>query len=345
MNTLFSPFQLKNLEIRNRIVMPPMCMYSTDATGMAQSWHALHYETRALGGAGLIIVEATAVQSCGRITDRDLGIWSGEHIGGLSEIVKRIKHHGAAAGIQLAHAGRKCTVKSERIIAPSSLVFDAKDPAYSNPAEMTREDIKGIIHDFREGARRAREAGFDFIEVHGAHGYLLNEFLTPVVNKRTDDYGGTPENRARLVKEVIQAVRQEWSPENPLALRVSAKDYVDGGNEPEDLAVLIDLVKETGIDMVHVSSGGVVPDAVIEAFPGFQIPAAALIKEKTGLPVIAGGLISAPRQADEIIRNQRADMVFLGRELLRNPYWTYAAAKELKQSVDYRPVQYERAYL
>jgi len=344
-NTLFSPYALKNLEIRNRIVMPPMCMYSTDPSGLAREWHFLHYETRALGGVGLIIVEATAVQSRGRITDRDLGIWSDDHIPGLSEIVKGIKRHGAAAGIQLAHAGRKCTVKSERIIAPSSLGFDPKDPAYSTPAEMTRDDIEEVIADFRQGARRAREAGFDFIEVHGAHGYLLNEFLTPLVNKRSDSYGGTPENRARLVGEVVRAVRQEWSAEKPLALRISARDYVEGGNEPEDLAVLINLVKKEGVDLVHVSSGGVVPDAVIDAFPGFQIPAATLIKERTGLPVLAGGLLSAPRQADEIIRNGRADLIFLGRELLRNPYWAFGAARELKQAADYRPIQYERAYL
>lgn len=345
MNTLFTPCQLKDLEIRNRIVMPPMCMYSTDPTGMARDWHFHHYETRALGGVGLIIVEATAVQSRGRISDRDLGIWNDGHIAGLSEVVRRIKRHGAAAGIQLAHAGRKCTVKSEKIIAPSPLIFDPKDPAYSAPTEMNKEDIEGIIEDFRQGARRAREAGFDFIEVHGAHGYLLNEFLSPLVNKRSDGYGGTPENRARLVREVIRAVRQEWSAEKPLALRVSARDYAPGGNEPEDLAVLINLVKEEGIDLVHVSSGGVVADAVIEAFPGFQVPAATLIKEQTGLPVIAGGLITAPRQADEIVRNNRADLVFLGREILRNPYWAFGAAKELKQQVEYRPIQYERAYL
>jgi NADPH2 dehydrogenase len=320
-------------------------MYSTDATGMAREWHFHHYETRALGGVGLVIVEATAVQSRGRITDRDLGIWSDDHIAGLSEIVKRIKKHGAAAGIQLAHAGRKCTVKSENIIAPSPLIFDPKDPSYSVPSEMDREDMEGIITAFREAAGRARDAGFDFVEVHGAHGYLLNEFLTPLVNKRSDDFGGTPENRSRLVKEVVQAVRQEWTSEKPLALRVSARDYANGGNEPEDLAVMINLVKKAGIDLIHVSSGGVVPDAVIEAFPGFQIPAATLIRERTNLPVMGGGLISAPRQADEIIRNCRSDMVFLGRELLRNPYWAYGAAKELKQPLDYRPIPYERAYL
>ncbi len=352
MKKLHSEFNLKNLTLRNRIVMPPMCMYSSDESGDAkEEWHLNHYETRSVGGAGLIIVEATAVESRGRISARDLGIWDDSHIKGLSEIVKRVKRHGAAAGIQLAHAGRKCTVNHEDIIAPSPINFDPADTSYSNPREMDEKDIKYVINSFKKGAQRALEAGFDIIEIHGAHGYLINEFLSPVTNRRNDAspyggaYGGSAENRVRFLLEITREVRKVWPEEKPVSLRISAKDYMEGGNEPEDLAEMINLVKNEGIDIVHVSSGGVDAKAVLHPFHGYQIPAAKIIRRETGLPVIAGGLVTDSSMAQEIIRNGRADLVFLGRELLRNPYFPLQAAKELRSEINYRPVQYERAYL
>lgn len=346
MKKLHSKFILKDLSLRNRIVMPPMCMYSTDESGEAkEEWHMNHYETRSVGGAGLIIVEATAVESRGRISARDLGIWDDRHIKGLSEIVARVKQHGAAAGIQLAHAGRKCTVKHEDVIAPSPLNFDSADHSYSNPREMDENDIETVIKGFRKGAERALDAGFDIIEIHGAHGYLINEFLSPITNKRNAPYGGTSQNRSQFLLEIIREVRKVWPGEKPLSLRISAKDYIEGGNEAEDLAKMVNIVKNEGINIIHVSSGGVDPAASVHPFPGYQIPAAQTIRLETGLPVIAGGLVTSAAMAQEIIGNERADLVFLGRELLRNPYFPLQAAKELRSEIDYRPFQYERGYL
>lgn len=338
MAKLFEGFKIKDLELKNRIVMPPMCMYSTDDNGYTNDWHYIHYGTRAIGGNGLIIMEATAVEKRGRITDRDLGIWDDSHIDGLSRIVSLCKKHGAKIAIQLAHAGRKCEVKSEEIIAPSPLAYSEE---YKVPKEMSKEDIKTVIKAFKEGAKRALAAGFDAIEIHGAHGYLINEFLSPLTNKRTDEYGGNLENRSRFLKEIVREVRKVWPENKPLIVRVSAEDYVKEGNHPEDLAEILNLVKEEGVDIVDVSSGAVVP-AKINAYPGYQIRFAEIIKSKTNLPVIAGGLISEPEMAEEIVSNDRADLVFLGRELLRNPYWPLQAAKKLGHNIDW-PVQYERS--
>lgn len=318
--------------------MPPMCMYCTDDTGYPNDWHYVHYTTRAIGGTGLIIMEATAVEKRGRITDRDLGIWDDSHIEGLSKIVNLCKKYGAKMGIQLGHAGRKCEIKSEEIIAPSPLAFNEE---YKVPKEMSKEDIETVVKAFKEGARRALTAGFDTIEIHAAHGYLINEFLSPLTNKRTDEYGGNTENRARFLKEIIREVRKVWPENKPLIVRVSAEDYLEEGNHPEDLAEILNIVKEEGIDIVNVSSGAVVP-AKISAYPGYQIRFAEIIKSKTNLPVIAGGLISEPEMAEEIVSNDRADLVFLGRELLRNPYWPLQAAKKLGHHIDW-PVQYERS--
>lgn len=338
MAKIFESIRIKDIEFKNRIVMPPMCMYSSDDSGYANDWHFIHYATRAIGGTGLIIVEATGVERRGRISDRDLGIWDDSHIVGLAKIVTLCKKYGARVGIQLGHAGRKCEVESEEIIAPSPIAYSSR---YKVPRKMTKEDIDDVINAFKEGARRADEAGFDLIEIHAAHGYLINEFLSPLSNKRADEYGGSLENRARFLKEILREVRKVW-PENKLiCVRVSAEDYVEEGNHPEDLANILNLVKDEGVDLVNVSSGAVVP-AMIKAFPGYQVKFAEVIKRETNLPVIAGGLISEAEMAEEIVANNRADMVFLGRELLRNPYWPLEAAKKLNHEIDW-PLQYERS--
>ena len=338
MSKLFSNYRLKNLELKNRIVMAPMCMYSADELGNASSWHYLHYGNRAVGGTGLIIIEASAIESRGRISGMDLGIWSDTHIDGFREIIEECKKHGAKMGIQLAHAGRKCEVTNEDIIAPSSIAYSEE---YKTPREMSREDIKEVVNSFREGARRAKEAGFDVLELHGAHGYLMNEFMSPLTNKRTDEYGGTPEKRARFLREVVKAVREVWTEEFPLILRVSAEEYAEGGNRPEDTAEIINFAKDAGIDMVNVSSGGVVP-IQINTYPGYQITYAEAIWSMTGLPVIGGGLVTNSLLAEEILQNNRSHLVFLGRELLRNPFWPLKAAKELQEDIEW-PRQYLRS--
>ncbi|MFO7152385.1 MAG: NADPH dehydrogenase NamA [Bacillota bacterium] len=338
MSELFSKIKIKDMEVRNRIVMPPMCMYSSDDDGHAKPWHLIHYATRAIGGAGLIIQEATAVEKRGRISARDLGLWDDSHVEGLARIVAEVKKHGAKMGVQLAHAGRKCGAPGEDLIAPSPIAFDE---TYGVPREMTREDIMQVIEAFKAGARRALMAGYDIVEIHAAHGYLINEFLSPLTNKRTDEYGGSLQNRARFLKEVVKAVREVWPEEKPLMVRVSAEEYAEGGNHPEDIAEMINLVKGEGVDIIDVSSGAVVP-AKIDAYPGYQVKFAETIKEMTGLPVVAGGLITVPEMAEEILKNGRADMVFLGRELLRNPYWPLMAARRLGDDIKW-PEQYERS--
>ena len=340
MSKLFSSFKLKNLEIKNRIVMAPMCMYTADNDGKAKDWHLFHYTTRAIGGVGLILQEATAVESRGRISANDLGLWNDSHIEGLKKIVDAVKSNGALMGVQLGHAGRKCEAENERIIAPSAIAFSGE---YRVPNEMTKIEINEVVLAFKNAAKRCLEVGYDIIEVHGAHGYLINQFLSPVTNNRSDEYGGTVENRARFLKEVIHAVREVWPMEKPLILRVTAEDYVEGGNHPIDLAESINLVKDEGIDLINVSSGGVVSIAP-NSFQGYQVKFAEIIKENTGLPVIAGGLIIEPHMAEEILQNGRADMIFLGRALLRNPYWPLQADFELNNEIEW-PKQYERARL
>lgn len=340
MSRLFSNYIIKDLEIKNRIVMAPMCMYTADDDGKAKDWHLLHYASRAIGGVGLIIQEATAVESRGRISANDLGIWDDSQIEGLKNIVDTCKRHGARMGIQLGHAGRKCEASSERIIAPSPIAFNDE---YRVPNEITEEEMNEVIESFKHAAKRCVEIGYDIIEIHGAHGYLINEFLSPLTNKRTDEYGGSKENRARFLKRVINAVREVWPIEKPLGLRVSAEDYGDGGNHPDDLADLINLVKDEGVDLINVSSGGVISVAP-SAFQGYQVKFAEIIKEKTSLPVIAGGLIVEPHMAEEILQNRRADLIFFGRALLRNPYWPLNADYELS-NIAVWPRQYERGRL
>ncbi len=338
MTSLFTGYTLKNMELKNRIVMAPMCMFCADNDGNPNDWHFIHYTSRAVGQTGLIIFEATGVESRGRISDRDLGLWKDEQIDGLKRIVEACHEHGAKVGIQLAHAGRKSEVMGEPSIAPSPIAFSER---YRIPTEMTKEDINQVKAAFREAARRAESAGFDVIELHGAHGYLISEFLSPLTNKRTDEYGGNEENRSRFLKEVLIEVGSVWPKEKPIIVRVSAEDFGEDGNHDYNMASMLKLVQMEGIDLVNVSSGGVV-NVSVNAYPGYQVGYAETIRKETGLPVIAGGLITTPIMAEEILEKKQADLVFLGRELLRNPYWPMHAAMELKEEIRW-PAQYERS--
>jgi NADPH2 dehydrogenase len=340
MSKLFSTFSIKDLELKNRVVMPPMCMYSAEDDGLIKDWHIIHYASRAVGGVGLIIQEATAIEPQGRITDNDLGIWDDSQIPGLKKLVQTCKTNGAKIGIQLQHAGRKYESKTETIFSPSAIAYSDE---YQVPKEMTKDDIKRVVEAFKNAAKRCIEIGYDIIEIHGAHGYLINQFLSPLVNHRTDEYGGSIENRARFLREVVHAIREVWPEEKPLQLRVSAEDYMEEGNHPEDLAKIINLVKDEGLDIINVSSGGVV-NVVPKAFQGYQTKFAEIVKEKTALPVITGGLIINAHMAEEILRNNRADLVFVGRALLRNPYWALQADFELNNEATW-PKQYERGRL
>ena len=341
MNQLFSPLKIKGVTLRNRIVMAPMCMYSSDNYGFVKPFHKTHYETRAMGGVSLVILEATAVESRGRISANDLGIWSDAHVDGLKEIVDGIHRHGALAGIQLAHAGRKCGVLSEDIIAPSPINFDDEDLSLRIPREMTERDIVDVIYAFEEATRRAKEAGFDVIELHGAHGYLINEFLSPLTNLREDKFSYNVAFGTRFIKDILSSVRQAWPEELPIFFRVSAEDYAEGGNTSYTISDALLTLKDSGIDLINVSSGGVVP-AKIHTFDGYQTKFAEIIKARTQYPVMAGGRIKTAQMAEEIIRNERAELVFLGRQLLIDPYFALHAAEDLKQEIDYTPVQYSR---
>jgi len=340
MNKIFEPITIHGKTLRNRVVMPPMCMYAADEKGYSSRWHEVHYETRSVGGAGLIIQEATAVEPRGRISANDLGIWEDGHMEGLTRIVDRVHAHGAKMGIQLGHAGRKSLVSNEDVISPSPLCYDTGDSKYSLPREMTDKDIRAVLEAFRSGAFRAASCGYDLIEIHAAHGYLLSEFLSPLVNHRTDAYGGR-EGGTKFLGEIIRAVREVWS--GPLQVRVSAKDFAPGGNEPEDLAGVINSVRDSGVDSVNVSSGNVVP-VPLDAYNSDQIPFADTIRKETGLPVIAGGMLSDPLECNDIVASGKADMVFLGRAHLRTPYWTLDAAHVLGETIDYLPRQYKRGW-
>ncbi|MFD0048488.1 NADPH dehydrogenase NamA [Actinomycetes bacterium NPDC127524] len=333
---LFSSYTIKDVTLKNRIVMSPMCMYSCKEDGIVQNWHKTHYTSRAVGGAGLIITEAAAVTKQGRITNQDLGIWHDDQIAGLSALVSLVKEHGAKIGIQLAHAGRKAQDEAE-IIAPSPIAFSGH---YKLPKEMTKEDIQKTVLAFRNGAERAAKAGFDVIELHAAHGYLINEFLSPLSNRREDEYGGSEANRYRFLKEIIASVREVWN--GPLFVRLSAHDYSEGGMTAEQYTKMVKWMKEEGADLIDVSSGAVVP-APINAYPGYQVPFSETIKHGAELATGAVGLITAGTQAEEILQNNRADLVFIGRELLRNPYWPRTAAEELKAELE-SPKQYDRAW-
>jgi NADPH2 dehydrogenase len=334
---LFEKFKIKNLELKNRFVMPPMCMYTAEEDGRVTPWHVTHYTTRAVGGTGLIIVEATAVEPSGRISPNDLGIWSDDHIPGLKEIVDSVHSAGAKIGLQLAHAGRKSESLKDEIYAPSSVRYSDD---YRTPKEMAKEDIERVKSAFREGAGRAEKAGFDFIEIHGAHGYLINEFISPLVNQREDEYGGSLINRSRFLKEVLEEVNKEWPEDKPKGVRVSSLEYSKEGNSIEDIAEIVNSVKDLGVDLINVSSGGVI-NTKINAYPGYQTEPARIIKKATNIPVLAGGLITNWKMAEEIISNERGDLVYMGRKLLRHPYYPINTADSLNKDIPW-PEQYER---
>lgn len=335
---MFEEYTVKNMTLRNRIVMPPMCLDSTDDSGKVRDFHFVNYVDRAVGGVGLIILEATAVVPNGRITPYDLGIWSNSQFVGLKRVVDVCHENGAKVAVQLAHAGRKSEVKDEPIVAPSPIRFNEDYPV---PKELSVNDIKDIINNFKDAAVRANNIGFDTIEIHGAHGYLIHEFLSPITNKREDSYGGSLENRVRFLKELLEGVREVWPKEKPILLRISASDYAEGGIDIDEMVKIINLIKQY-IDVVHVSSGGLV-SVPIKTYPGYQVDFAERIKKECSIPTIAVGLITAPEQVEDILNNNRADLVALGRELLRNPYWVLNTAKDYGIEIDY-PVQYQRAF-
>jgi len=337
MSKLFESITIGGQTIRNRIVLPPMCMYTADADGHATDFHVMHYGARAIGGVGLIIVEATGVESCGRISNNCLGAYEDAHIAGLARIADTIKAYGAVAAIQLGHAGRKCMADVPEVFAPSAIAFDEKDKM---PKEMTIEGIDRAVTAFGDAAARVGKAGFDMIEIHAAHGYLISTFMSSLSNKRNDEYGGSHENRVRLLGRVIDAVKANFS--GAICVRVSARDFAEGGNTPEDVAIMLNIVKDKGIDIVDVSAGGLSP-VMPKVYPGYQVKFAEIIKEGTGIPVMAGGLLTSPSHMEEIVANGRADMVFVGRELLRNPNFVIDAAKKLGVEIEL-PKQYARAY-
>ncbi len=333
----YTNFDLKNLHLKNRIVMPPMCMFSSDESGQVQEFHKLHYATRAIGGVGLIIVEATAVAANGRISGNDLGIWDDGHVARLKQLVDQVHYFGAQIAIQLAHAGRKCTSNDPEIVAPSAIAFNAESRI---PRALESHEMADIAKQFKEAAVRAHEAGFDAIEIHAAHGYLLHEFLSPLTNQRTDTYGGSTENRTRLLREVIAAIRSVWPAEKALFLRVSASDHAEGGLNLDESLKILDQIKDF-VDLVHVSTGGLV-ETPIQLYPGYQVSYADAIRKHSGLPTIAVGLITRLEQVEEILGNDRSDLIALGRELLRNPYWVINQDGQTRKSDLPYPKPYER---
>lgn len=354
MTHLFEPFTLRGVTLRNRIGMSPMCQYSyTD--GMANDWALAHLGARAAGGAGLIIAEATAVEARGRITPDDLGLWSDAHIAPLEPVTRFIKQMGAVPGIQIAHAGRKASntrpwdtgspipegdPRGWQVVGPSPIPFDANHPL---PQALSVAEIHQVQAAFRATAARALTAGFEWLEIHAAHGYLIHSFYSPLSNLRTDAYGGSFENRTRFLCETVQAVREVWPERYPLAVRLSCTDWVADGWLPQDSMELARQLKPEGVDIIDCSSGGNVPHARVPAGAGYQVPFAEAVRQGAQIATQAVGLITAPAQADEIIRNGRADMVLLGRELLRDPYWPCHAALALK-AIPPVPPQYLRAY-
>ncbi|NLB19877.1 MAG: NADH:flavin oxidoreductase/NADH oxidase [Clostridium sp.] len=311
----FQPYSLKNITLKNRIVMAPMCM-NMAIDGKPTDFHYIHYGNAALGEVGLIIVEATGVTEEGRILEKDLGIWNDEQIIGHREIVRLTKKYGSHVGIQLGHAGRKCGIDTLTSLAPSPLPFSHQ---YQVPKEMTKEDIKRVQLAFQAGAKRSLDAGYELIELHGAHGYLIHEFLSPVSNKRLDEYGGSRENRVRFLIETIAMVKEVIPKDFPLTLRVSAADYVEGGIDIDEMVEIIDLVKKD-LDLIHVSSGGLDENQKINTYPGYQVKFAETIKRKCEIDTIAMGLITLLDQVEEILQHNRADLVALGRMLLRDPF-------------------------
>jgi len=332
---LFEPYTIKGVTFKNRVMMAPMCQYSTDNEGILQDWHRVHYTSRAVGQVGGIITEATAVEPRGRISNRDLGLWNDAAIKPFSGLIQQVKAHHCKIGIQIAHAGRKATIMDEPIVAPSAIPFNNQ---FQVPLELSESEVKVVVSAFGNAVRRAVEAGVDFVEIHGAHGYLISQFLSPLTNKRMDAYG---EDRSLFLKEVLEEVVRHLPKQTPLFLRVSAEDYMEGGNHPEEICRLLDPVKHL-IDLLHVSSGGVMEKAVPKMYPGYQVSFAETIMQHLKLPVMAVGMLGTPELAEETISNGRADLIALGRELLRNPYWPLHAAKTLGEEIEW-PEAYHRA--
>jgi 2,4-dienoyl-CoA reductase-like NADH-dependent reductase (Old Yellow Enzyme family) len=350
---LLTPFTLREITFRNRIAVSPMCQYSS-VDGFANDWHLVHLGSRASGGAALVCMEATAVESRGRISPADMGIWKQEHVEFLGRITRFIHSQGAMAGIQLAHAGRKASTRPPvegggvipesdggwQTLAPSAIPFREGEPV---PHELTKSEIHGLIGDFAAAARRALEAGFDVVEIHGAHGYLIHEFLSPLSNVRTDEYGGSLANRMRFSLEVTEAVRGAWPARLPLFFRISATDWVPGGWTDDDSVALVRALQPMGVDLVDCSSGGNAAHAKIPLGPGYQVPFAEKVRKETGMPTGAVGLITSAAQAEEIVSSGQADMVLLAREFLRDPYFALHAATVLGEQPA-PPQQYLRAF-
>jgi 2,4-dienoyl-CoA reductase-like NADH-dependent reductase (Old Yellow Enzyme family) len=350
---LFSPLTIRGVTLPNRIAVSPMCEYSSE-DGFATDWHMVHLGSRAVGGAGLVLTEATAVEADGRITYADLGIWKNEHVGPLRRITDFVKSQGAVSGVQLAHAGRKASTEPPwygggpiapdakngwQVDAPSAKPFTEGGPV---PHEMTRADIERVVRAFAAAARLALDAGFEVIEIHGAHGYLINQFLSPLSNFRTDDFGGSFDNRARMPLEVVKAVRTEIGSNVPLFLRISATDWVEGGWIIDDSVELARRASALGVDLIDVSSGGSALAAKIPVGPGFQVPLAERIRREGGVMTGAVGMITEAAQAEEIVASGRADVILLAREFLRDPYFPIHAAQKLGAEVSL-PKQYLRA--
>ena len=352
MSSLFQPLTIRSINLKNRIAVSPMCQYSS-VDGFANDWHLVHLGSRAVGGAGLVFTEATAVSAEGRITHHDLGIYKEEHLENLKRITAFIKKQNSVAGIQLAHAGRKAShhrpwdgsaaLKENEnpwtTDAPSAIPYKEGEPV---PHELSKQEIKQIIDDFKRAAIRAKEAGFDVIELHGAHGYLLHEFLSPLSNQRKDEYGGSFENRIRFVLEITDAVRTVWDESLPLFVRLSATDWIEGGWNIEESIELSRILKTKGVDVIDCSSGGNSTAQKIPVGPLYQTPFAERIKKEAGIMTGAVGLITTSQEANDIINKEQADLVMMARQLLRDPYFPLHAAKELGVDVPW-PVQYERA--
>ncbi|CAM5489753.1 NADH:flavin oxidoreductase/NADH oxidase OS=Streptomyces alboniger OX=132473 GN=CP975_04415 PE=4 SV=1 [Streptomyces alboniger] len=358
MSALFEPYTLRSLTIPNRVWMPPMCQYSAlpegPEVGAPQDWHFAHYAARAAGGTGLIIVEATAVSPEGRISPYDLGIWNDTQVAAFRRITAFLKGQNTVPGIQIGHAGRKASTERPwkggapvgpdaygwEAVAPSPVAFDEHHPV---PAELGTEEIREIVAQFADAARRALDAGFEVAELHGAHGYLIGEFLSPHSNKRTDEYGGSYENRTRFALEVVDAVRAVWPEDKPLFFRISATDWLEeAGWTADDTVRFAAELKEHGVDLLDVSTGGNAAGVRIPVGPGYQVPFAARVKAETELAVAAVGLITEVEQAEKILANGEADAVLIGRELLRDPSWARRAARELGADV-HVPDQYHRS--
>lgn len=352
---LFEPFTLRSVTLRNRIGVSPMCQYSSE-DGMPNDWHLVHLGSRAVGGAALVTMEATAVEPRGRISPQDMGIWSDRHIEAHARIARFVASQGAVPGIQLAHAGRKASKSrpwegdrslTDReggwpVVGPSALAFAE---GWRVPHALTKQEIGDIRSCFRAATARAREAGFVWLEIHAAHGYLLHSFYSPLSNQRTDEYGGSFENRIRFLLETVRDVRAEWPGDKPMSVRLSCTDWVEGGWSLEDSVELAKCLRGEGVDLIDCSSGGGSPLAKIPVGSGYQVPLAEEIRRKTGVPVAAVGMITQPMQADEIVRNGRADLVLLAREMLRDPYWPLRAAQTLHFHGEMPvPPQYRRAW-